>query len=203
MTRPHGCGALRRSHGFGLVALVACLALLTSCGEAREQPVQARVENGLALVDVRADAGGRLEPPCLGLSLLCDGSTLRASSAVDRKHTRFLTFERRGDKTMYGVYALWGGKNPIQVQLPFDETIPWPDRDHAQGLAYLLEMAGTPANDAKALVAKHAEAWFGEGLRAFVLVPLGASDKLPGAPPATAARHALILVELPRVPSTD
>ncbi|MEZ6010064.1 MAG: hypothetical protein R3F05_20205 [Planctomycetota bacterium] len=159
------------------------------------QPVQAPAENGLALVDVRADASGRLEPPCLGLSLLCDGSTLRASSAVDRKHTRFLTFERRGDKTMYGVYALWGRKNPIQVQLPFDETIPWPDRDHAQGLAYLLEMAGTPASDAKALVLRHATSWFNEGLRVFFLVPVGAGDQLPGMLPGPAAHHALVVVQ--------
>lgn len=198
MTRRLGDGAVRRHHRRGLLALVASIALLTGCGETHEQPVRAHVENGLALLDARADASGRLTPPCLDLSLHGDGSTLRASSAVDRKDTRFLTFERRADKTMYGVYALWGLKNPIQVQLPFDETIPWPDRDHAQALAYMLAMTGTPANDAAALVARHATTWFREGLRAFVLVPLGATDQLPGAPPATTAHHALVVVELPR-----
>ena len=86
-------------------------------------------------------------------------------------------------------------KNPMGAGRPLGgDPIAWPGKDHAQGLAYLLERA-LPGDQAAAVVARHGATWFRPGLRVF-FVMLGTPQDLAAVPGATAVTGALRIASL-------
>jgi hypothetical protein len=151
----------------------------------------------LAVVSATAAEDGTLVPDCLDLAVRRSDASIRCAREEDRARIRFLTFERRAERAAYGVYALFDAKNPIIVDVPLDgDPIAWPNRDHVEALAYLLETEGMEPARVKVLVRENAERWFGEGLRVLLVVPLTAEDELPGTSRPATCQLALIIVEL-------
>ena len=155
------------------------------------------VVGGVVVIPVAADADGALHPPALGFSAHLDGSTIHCARAEDRTQVRFLAFQRRGEHSAYGAYGLFGHKNPMSVPPPLEgDPIDWPDRDHLQALAYLLELAGVDSTHAASLSRDRQSIWFQEGLRLLLVVPLTDEDEIPELPATVKGDVALVIVEL-------
>ena len=141
------------------------------------------MQGSLLIAETGPDTGIGITVELRGGEIVC------RNADRDAAPIGFILFERRGDAMAYGVYALGLAKNPMGAGRPLDgDPIAWPDKDHAQGLAYLLGRA-VPAAEAAALVANHAAHWFRPGLRVFFVLPGTPEDlgTLSGAAAVTGA----------------
>jgi len=106
----------------------------------------------------------------------------------------FMTFERAGDESAYGVYGLGGYKSHMPVDYPLrGEPIAWGHRDSKQALAHLFVLDGFEASSAAEVVAEASSRWFAEGVGVFFVVP---KKLAPSLQTETAAKALLIHVEL-------
>ncbi|HEX9794068.1 MAG TPA: hypothetical protein VGC54_08805 [Planctomycetota bacterium] len=140
---------------------LALLVLAAACGRPQERVI--------GFVREIQMAPGRSDLP---VAVLRGTDGRIAHRRADGPPIRFLVFEREGDRAAYGVYGLGGAKNDLPVVRPLSgDAIAWPDRDPAQALQHLLEMAGLAPAAAAATVAAGADAWFGAGWRILFVLP--------------------------------
>lgn len=188
-----------------LATLAACSVIVacggprpSAAGEASEDPrsasrpaLRATVDGALLVVESGGDTG-------VGITAeRRDGTVCCETQDRDAPPIGWIVYEREGERRGYGVYGLGLAKNPMQVPLPLaGDSITWPDKDHAQGLAHLLGRL-VPAGEGAALVQRHGERWFRPGLRVFFVMPGPPPDAAttPGGERTTAA---LRIAELAR-----
>lgn len=116
--------------------------------------------------------GGVLQPRDLPVAVRQIGNEIDVQNSQHTLEARFITFQQRGNQARYGIYGAHSDKHHMRVPAPLrGNPIAWPNRDHAQALAYLLELTGIQPHRARALVARHASVWFRDGLRVFVATP--------------------------------
>jgi hypothetical protein len=117
-------------------------------------------------------ACGSAPQPAHPVSVRLIDAWIEVHNARPDFEARFLTFERRGEEVAYGVYGAHAAKSSMRVPTPLGgDPIAWPDRDHVQALAYLLDIHGMDVAQAEALSGRGGDSWFAEGLRVFVLAP--------------------------------
>lgn len=107
-----------------------------------------------------------------GLSATLGSDVIVCRRAVDGEPIRYLTYERAGERSAYGVYGLAGPKNGLPVDVPLSgDPIAWPERDAVEALVFLLGTAGVDARAAADLVDQRGAVLFAEGLRVLFVVP--------------------------------
>jgi hypothetical protein len=167
---------------------IALLATLTACAADRAA-VHRTVDGSLLIAESGPDTGIGITAELDGREVVC------RNSDRDAAPIGFILFERRDMAMAYGVYGLGLAKNPMGANRPLDGApIAWPGKDHAQGLAHLLERA-LPVAEATALVERNGAHWFRPGLRVFFVMP-GTPEDLAAVPGASAATGALRIVTL-------
>jgi hypothetical protein len=169
----------------------ALCALLLACSAPTPSAARTSVAGGLLVVETGADTG-------VGITAaLHDDTVVCENSDPDAPPIGWLLYEREEERRDYGVYGLGLAKNPMHAPRPLTgQGIHWPDKDHIDGLAHLLQRA-VSEDEARSLVESHGERWFRPGLRAFFVLPGKPPDahSIPGAEGAIAA---LRIVELDR-----
>lgn len=177
-----------RTRIFRTTTLLVASAAFAGC-VADRAPRLKSVHGSLLISESGPDTGVGITAELVGREVVCRNA-FRGAAPIG-----WILFERRGDASAYGVYGLGLGKNPMGAGRPLDgDTIAWPDKDHAQGLAHLLERV-VPAAEAAALVAHNDAAWFRPGLRVFFVVP-GTPADLAAAPGGGELSGALRIVSL-------
>lgn len=176
--------------GHVVVLATLCTALFGACAVDAAAPAFRRTLQGsLLIVESGPDTG-------IGITAELRGREIVCRRVPDADPIGFIVFERRGDEVAYGVYGLGLAKNPMGAGRPLDgDAITWPDKDHAQGLAYLLERAVGSGGEAPALVARNREHWFRPGLRVFFVLP-GPPEDAATTPRAEAVTGALRIATL-------
>ena len=167
---------------------IALLATLTACAADRAA-VHRTVDGSLLIAESGPDTGIGITAELDGREVVC------RNSDRDAAPIGFILFERRDMAMAYGVYGLGLAKNPMGANRPLDGApIAWPGKDHAQGLAHLLERA-LPVAEATALVERNGAHWFRPGLRVFFVMPGTPEDRtaVPGASVATGALRIVTL----------
>ena len=142
--------------------------------------------NGTTMPESAVPVRVRQEADALYCRRLADGAPIR-----------YLTFEREGEHSAYGVYGLMGEKNDLPVDYPLrGHPIAWPDLDHEGAMLRQLGMHGVEAAAARELVATRGADWFGEGLRVFFFLDSRAAASFAPVAEARPPRAVLIRVEL-------
>ncbi|MDH3592112.1 MAG: hypothetical protein OER88_09545 [Planctomycetota bacterium] len=180
--------------------LIAALAFaVAACGrpELVSHPDPATIDRFGALSVLSTTPAG-LKADARPLRVRASTDRIRCERFVDGGSISFITFERKGDKQAYGVYALWREKNPMSVDRPLaGNPIAWEALDAAAALARLLAQAGLPRRDAADALDRARGDWFGAGARVFMVVRQSLAPKIvpDAAPPAGVL---LVVVELDR-----
>lgn len=139
----------------------------------------------------------QFRPATSAVQAWIEGDSIICHRTIDGDPIQFVTFEREGPKTAYGVYGLGLAKNPMMVPRPLHgQPITYPDRDHAATIVSLLLQAGVDAAAVQEVMRDHEESWFAEGLRVFFVVDPGLAAALFPNLPASDSRPLLLHVEL-------
>lgn len=180
--------SVRLATGRCRAAVLAVLPAACATDIAAAPAFRRTVHGPLLVVESGPDTG-------MGITAELRGREVACRRVPDADPIGFIVFERRGDEMAYGVYGLGLAKNPMGADRPLGgDPIAWPDKDHAQGLAWLLERIVSPA-DAAALVAQNRDHWFRPGLRVFFVLP-GRPEDAAATPGGEAARGALRVADL-------
>ncbi|MGE3166634.1 MAG: hypothetical protein AB7O52_17165 [Planctomycetota bacterium] len=129
-------------------------------------------------------ATAHIEPGAGNVQVWREGNDILCQRHVDGDSIPFVTFERDGFRSDYGIYGLWGEKNPMSAPAPLaGDPVRYPDRDAVMVLGGLLVEAGLGAEAAHKVLQERRDAWFGVGLRVFLVVDRGlAGAVLPHLP---------------------
>lgn len=153
-----------------LLVAVGC----DSPGKAASEPSRAATRRSSA-VRATADGRGDLRLPAgesFPATVRFETDSITVARSFEGRPTRYLTFERDGVRTAYGVYALAGPKNGIPVPRPLrGEPVVWPDKDHTEALAHLLTLAGSSREEAERRVEELAPVCFAPGVRVLMVLP--------------------------------
>lgn len=146
-----------------------------------------------------ADAGAVQGLP---VAVTVEANGIRCRRLDPGQRILVLTYQGRGERAAYGVYALHGAKRDLRLDFPLEgEPIAWPDRDQVSALTHQLTLSGLDDRRAEHAVGTHAGRWFEPGLRVFLLVPRKAAEavKLFADVPqgADGPRLLLVVLDLP------